>query len=403
LIDMPQPPPPLPAQNGFARVAAIFSLIASLLTFAINLLVLPATRQSTGAMMMWGTGQGVLTLAGLVLGITGWALSTRSAARGIMGIAIAGTILNALVLLSVVIAIPKIIAANHRVRFEPTSGKTLAEARRSHVTHLLKKRTSGLVPDYPPPKLFLRTRYKADPGEMAAYVTPDPGDGKRHPAIIWLVGGFDSSISEIAWTPQPVNNDQSASAFWKAGVITMYPSLRGGNVNPGVKEGFYGEVDDVRAAARFLQSQSYVDPERIYLGGHSTGGTLALLVAEMRADFRAVFAFGPVSDIRGYGAQNLPFDIHDSKEADLRSPLLWLDNVHSPTFVFEGAEGRSNVGELHRLERATKNPALHFYAVNGYNHFGILAPVTKLLATKILQDAGPSPAITFSARELQSK
>ena len=38
---------------------------------------------------------------------------------------------------------------------------------------------------------------------------------------------------------------------------------------------------------RFLAAQPYVDPARIYLGGHSTGGTLALLVAECSETFRA--------------------------------------------------------------------------------------------------------------------
>ncbi len=32
----------------------------------------------------------------------------------------------------------------------------------------------------------------------------------------------------------------------------MYPSLRGGNKNPGYIETFLGEVDDVIAAARYL-------------------------------------------------------------------------------------------------------------------------------------------------------
>ena len=34
----------------------------------------------------------------------------------------------------------------------------------------------------------------------------------------------------------------------------------------------------------FLAKQDYVDPKRIYLGGHSTGGTLALLTAETRPE-----------------------------------------------------------------------------------------------------------------------
>src|SRR5436305_14755455 len=108
----------------------------------------------------------------------------------------------------------------------------------------------------------------------------------------------------------------------------MFPSLRGGNDNPGQKEGFLGEVDDVLAARDFLEKQPYVDPKRIYLGGHSTGGTLALLVAECSDRFRAVFAFGPIDDVAGYGRNSvfLPFDLSDPREINVRSPIYWLDS-----------------------------------------------------------------------------
>ena len=106
---------------------------------------------------------------------------------------------------------------------------------------------------------------------MAAYASPPPADGKRHPAIIWIFGGFDNSIGEIAWQKGPAANDQSAIVFREAGILMMYPSLRGGNRNPGFTESFYGEVDDVLAAADYLSKLDYVDTNRIYLGGHSTG------------------------------------------------------------------------------------------------------------------------------------
>jgi hypothetical protein len=394
-------PPPLPRQSTFPKIAAWFSLAVPLLVFAVNLLLQRRLARVIESHPAWGGLEALLILAGLVFGIVAWISSRRNGGGGIRGTAIAGTCLNAFFILCALIVFQKRIAARHQAFAQSTPGDSLVAARSNYVTHLLRKRTAGLVPDYPPPKLFVRTHYKAEPGDMAAYLSPDPHDGKRHPAIIWVSGGFDNSISDFVWTPQPAENDQSAGAFWKAGIITMYPSLRGGNVNPGVKEGFYGEVDDVRAAADFLANQSYVDPARIYLGGHSTGGTLALLVSETSTNFRAIFAFGPVSDIRGYGAENLPFDLRDSKETELRSPILWLKQVHTPTFVFEGAQPRSNIDALHRLEQTTRNPALHFYDVKGYNHFSILAPVTRLIATKILRDTNASPAITFSAGELQ--
>src|SRR5205807_8703685 len=104
------------------------------------------------------------------------------------------------------------------------------------------------VPD-PPPHLFRTVRYDAPAGKLAAYLTPRPKDGKKHPAILWITGGDCNSIDEGCWTQGPPSNDQSASAFRKAGILMMFPSLRGGNDNPGVKESFLGEVEDVLASA----------------------------------------------------------------------------------------------------------------------------------------------------------
>ncbi len=282
------------------------------------------------------------------------------------------------------------------------AGGSLATARHGFATRLVRQDRAGEPVPPPPPKLFTVVKYSSPLGEMSAYLTPSPADGKRHPAIIWIFGGFGNSIDGAAWEKFPPSNDQSASAFREAGMVMMYPSLRGGNQNPGVMEGFYGEVDDVLAAARFLAEQDYVDPRRIYLGGHSTGGTLALLVAEVTNHFRAVFAFGPVENVRGYGAENLPFDIASAKEVALRSPLKWLKGVEGPTFVFEGADGRSNIDSLRRLSRATRNPAIRFHAVKGGDHFSILAPVSRLIATKILRDEGTNCAISFTDGELAS-
>lgn len=277
---------------------------------------------------------------------------------------------------------------------------SLATARRGFVTQLSRRDRADEPVEQPSPKLFHVVKYRSPLGEMSAYLTPSPADGKKHPAIIWLFGGFGNGIDSTAWLKAPASNDQSASAFRDAGIVMMYPSLRGGNQNPGVVEGFYGEVDDVIAAGEFLAKQAHVDPQRIYLGGHSTGGTLALLVAEVTNRFRAVFAFGPVEDVRGYGAENLPFDLANSKEATLRSPARWLEGVAGRTFVIEGTDGRSNIDSLRGLARATRNPAIRFHPVKGGDHFSILAPVTRLVATRILQDTGLSCAISFTDAEL---
>jgi acetyl esterase/lipase len=254
------------------------------------------------------------------------------------------------------------------------------------------------VPD-PPPGLFRTVRYDSPIGKLPAYLTPDPKDGKKHAAIIWITGGDCNSIGQGSWEEGPPDNDQSASPFRKAGIVMMFPSLRGGNDNPGIKEGFLGEVDDVLAAAQHLGKQEFVDPGRIYLGGHSTGGTLVLLVAECSDRFRAVFSFGPVADVAGYDPAYVPFDTSNPREVRLRSPGWWLATIKKPTFVFEGTVQPGNIESLQAMARSSANPNAHFVAVRGANHFSILAPTTRLIAEKILRDDGPVSNLAFNDEE----
>ena len=262
--------------------------------------------------------------------------------------------------------------------------------------------TSPIAP--PPPKIFRVVNYRSAVGPLPAYLTPDPKDGKKHPAIIWIAGGDCNSIGEM-WLPADPRNDQTAAAFREAGLVMMAPSLRGGNTNPGRKEGFAGEIDDVVAAADFLAQQAYVDPTRIYLGGHSTGATLVLLTAEASDRFRAVFAFGPrdaATAHRIFGGTDL--GKLDPRELLLRTGAYWLASVHKPLFVLEGTGtgllSTTNIDALKRMRQKSKNPNIVFLPVESADHFTILAPVTKVVAQKILQDAGPTSTIRLTEAEL---
>jgi pimeloyl-ACP methyl ester carboxylesterase len=277
----------------------------------------------------------------------------------------------------------------------------LKEARKGFQTKVVRLQTAKEPVPQPPPKVFRTVRYDAPAGKLAAYLSPDPKDGKKHPAIIWITGGDCNSIGDV-WGNAPPSNDQTAAAFRKAGIVMMFPSLRGGNDNPGVKEGFFGEVDDVLAAADFLAKQNYVDPGRIYLGGHSTGGTLVLLVSECCDRFRAIFSFGPAHDVRGYGPEYLPFDTSNPRERELRSPGRWLASINNPTFVFEGTV-QANIDSLQSMARSSTNPKAHFLAVRGANHFSVLAPTNRLIAERILRDDGPVCNLTFAEEELSKR
>lgn len=279
-------------------------------------------------------------------------------------------------------------------------GGSLAEARQGFQTRLVRRESANEPVAQPPPRLFRVVQYEAPVGKLAAYLSPDPRDGKKHPAILWITGGDCNSIGDV-WTAAPASNDQTAAAYRQAGIVMMFPSLRGGNTNPGVREGFLGEVDDVLAAAAYLAQQEYVDPGRIYLGGHSTGGTLALLVAECSDRFRAVFSFGPVDEVAGYGPEFMPFDASNSREVELRSPGRWLASIKTPTFVFEGTV-QGNLRSLDGMARSSTNPQVHFLPVRGADHFSLLAPTNRLIAEKILRDEGPTCNLAFTEEEMRN-
>lgn len=274
----------------------------------------------------------------------------------------------------------------------------MAEVRPLFRTKLVSRGPEAGAADVPPAGApFALVKYAAEPGELSAYVTQDPGDGKRHPAIIWITGGDTNSIGDM-WSPAHASNDQTAAAYRKAGLVMMIPSQRGGNDNPGQREGFLGEVEDVVAARAHLAALPYVDPERIYLGGHSTGGTLALLVAETTDRFRAVFSFGPVAHVAGYGDQFVYYDPADDDEMAMRSPGLWLKDIRTPTFVFEGSDG--NVDDLRMMQQLNENPLVRLFVVNGASHFSILAPTNALIASKLVADVGAAVRISFDTTEL---
>lgn len=242
----------------------------------------------------------------------------------------------------------------------------------------------------PPASLFVRSDYRNPQNHMlAGYITPDPQDGRRHPAIIWLTGGDTNSLADF-WTPGPDANDQSARAFREAGMIMMFPTLRGGNGQANAKELLLGEVEDVLAAARQLAAISYVDPDQIYLGGHSSGGTLALLTAEMPTPFKAVFALGPVASADRYPPPLRPADFtkHDAMELRLRSPIHWLDGIGQPTYVIEGVDRPANKDDVEAICALSRNPQLRCISVRAADHFSVIRRATRVIAAKLA--SGPS-------------
>jgi len=278
--------------------------------------------------------------------------------------------------------------------------KTLADARRGFPSKLTSSEFESAPAEVPPGEVFNLVNYESGVGKLVAYLTPDPRDGKKHPAIVWVTGGDCNSIGDV-WSDASEDNDQTARAFRDAGLVMLFPSLRGGNDNPGKRELFFGELDDVMAAADFVSKLAYVDPKRIYLGGHSTGGTLVLLAAEYTDRFRAVFSFGPVENVTDYGAPYWPHKNANKTEIELRSPQNWLAGVKCQTFVFEGST-EGNTSSLRALAKICTNSSVQFFEVRGATHFTVLAPVNALIARKLVDDSGPVCNVAFTKKELET-
>lgn len=276
-------------------------------------------------------------------------------------------------------------------------GKSLLEIRGDFKTKIIAPEERQDKSPAPPADSGLKlVKYKTELGEMNAYISAPPESGRIVPAIIWLTGGFPvSSPGSFLWEQPTLDNEQSSRIYRYKGVAMMFPTVRGANSeNPGKSEQFYGEVNDVISAYDYLASLPYVDASRIYLGGHSTGGTLALLVAESTYKFKGVISLGPTSD--DYGQENAIYEWTD-KERQLRHPVRYLSSIKIPTYIIEGEKG--NLAALLEFKKANKNPNVHVSAVKGATHFNCIHPVNSIIAQAILNSNDGN--LTLSTEQIE--
>lgn len=272
--------------------------------------------------------------------------------------------------------------------------ENLLEVRGSYRTILAGEVDDEEQLEIPDERIFEITAYKSAPGFLEAYLSLPVEKDRKYPAMIWVTGGFPpGGIGAQAWEPVDPANDQSAKIYRESGMIMMYPTLRGCCDNPGFQEGFYGEVDDLIAAGEYLKQHPSVDPDRIYLGGHSTGGTLVLLVAESTDLFRGVIAFGPVEDPAHYGDEYILYERGRVKERMLRAPIHYLDYIRTPTVIVEGTQG--NIGSLMALQaKGSSNSNLSFVPVPHKDHFNVLSHVNAIVADRIISRPDEPLALT---------
>jgi dienelactone hydrolase len=308
-------------------------------------------------------------------------------------------------------ASPASVAASGPASHAASQPSGLATDRKGFITKLLPGKSplarGGGKADVPPAaSQYSLIRYKSPAGNLVAYLSV-PKDTKKHPAVIWAHGGY-GGIGAYHCTPQPAEDDQTPKAFKDAGFVVMMPTWRGENDNLGRFEMFYGEIDDALAAIDYVSKLPSVDPSRIYIVGHSTGGTVTLLTALSSTKLRAAFSLGgcpdvaylPVIDPKGHPAAWDP--AKNQEEGRLRSAINFVETLKTPMWYFEGSESWYSQSSLQmdRKGQAAEAP-FHAFLMDGADHCNLVRPVTQLLAAKIAKDDGPACNIQITAAEVE--
>jgi dipeptidyl aminopeptidase/acylaminoacyl peptidase len=160
-----------------------------------------------------------------------------------------------------------------------------------------------------------------------------PSKNKKYPAVIFLHGGFSFGLED--WT--------MTQAYRDSGFVVFSPMLRGENGQQGTFTMFYDETDDVLASIKYLKSLPYIDADRIYLSGHSVGGTIAMLTSMLTTEIKAAASFSGSPDQMiyckyGIPAKLIPFDTNDVRECEMRSPLSYARSFKIPMRIYYGSD-----------------------------------------------------------------
>lgn len=217
---------------------------------------------------------------------------------------------------------------------KPAAGKSpggYAEARAQFRTRLQRKMAAPQeYGETVPPEGVDEISYRSGSLDLKAWVSAAKGTEPR-PAMLFLHGGFSFAVED--W-------DQ-AQPYRDAGFVVLMPGLRGENGLPGQYSMFYHEVEDVLAAAEVLAGRPGVDDRRVFVAGHSVGGTLAMLAAMLSDRFRAAASFSGSPEQQSWSRgqlQLVPFDPRDAEEYRMRSPMAFASSFRCPVRLYHGIE-----------------------------------------------------------------
>ncbi|MBT8441375.1 MAG: S9 family peptidase, partial [Gammaproteobacteria bacterium] len=165
----------------------------------------------------------------------------------------------------------------------------------------------------------------------------------QYPTILWLHGGQESQYD--------YGFNFRVQLFAANGYVVVMPNVRGSG---GRGQKFtlalnkaYGtaDVEDVLVATDFVIDQGYADPDRLGIGGWSSGGTLTNFVIAKTDRFAGAISgasvgwytttYGHDPYLRWWNTELGPpwrnRDLWDSI-----SPFMWVENITTPTLFIHG-------------------------------------------------------------------
>lgn len=216
---------------------------------------------------------------------------------------------------------------------------------------------------------------------LSAFVDPPSASGTPRPGLVLLHGGF--AFGEGDW--------EMAQPYRSEGYVVLMPVLRGENGQPGSFSLYFDEVDDVLAAADALAQLPYVDDQRIFVAGHSAGGTLAALAAMASDRFNAAAALCGCMDQR-LNADIAPFDTGDEREFQIRSPLDYAASFQSPARLYFGDQEDWALVSTRQTATRAKQAGLDVQAVSvPGDHFTAIEPAIRQ-SLEFFRQHGGGPA-----------
>lgn len=225
-------------------------------------------------------------------------------------------------------------------------------------------------------------------------LTPDTPP-ERLPGIVLFHGGFALTEDQLAWAALAV----------RAGFIALMPTLRGENGNTGAYELLRGEVEDARAAIRFLAQEPDVDADALVAFGHSVGGGLASLLAvegdvplKLIASAGGIYAPSTFMRWRKEDPARVPFDTNDktlASEAQVRALLPFVHQLALPLVLYVGRDDAWSVAHARTAEaraRAASAP-LEVVMVDGDHQSAVLPALALVLARAASADVTDEPVL----------